>query len=310
VTELIIESNNADDAEKLEQIVIQTIDLLKSEIAKEFAQLKNDPDLVQQALGRYQERVMNELTTAYMPQRDGDKLIVFHYEGNPSQATTMGAVYVSGLLVELLLPTVQASREAARRSQSMNNLRQIMLAMLNHESARKTLPAHANYSADGKPLLSWRVHILPYMEQQTLYNKFHLDEPWDSEHNKQLIAQMPPVYLDPSSGLSTAEGKTRYLGVKGPGMVFNGTKDGVSIREIKDGTSNTIAILQVNNARAAIWTKPDDWELDEKNHMVGLSNSMHFAAGFCDGHILMLSDGIDLPTFKSMLTIGGGEQMP
>jgi hypothetical protein len=310
VTEFVVEANNTDDAEKLEQIFIQTADLFKAEIAKESERLLKDPEPVQQALGRYQQRLMNELTTAYMPKREGDRLNIFRYEGNPSQATTMGAVYVSGVLVALLLPAVQASREAARRSQSMNNVKQILLAMLNHHDARKSFPAHANYSADGKPLLSWRVHILPYLEQQALYNQFHLDEPWDSEHNKQLIAQMPLVYLDPSSGLSSGEGRTHYLGVKGPGMVFNGTKDGVSLREIKDGTSNTIAVLQVNNARAATWTKPDDWELDEKNPMVGLSNSVHFVAGFCDGHILMLSESIDLPMFKGMLTIGGGEQMP
>jgi hypothetical protein len=313
VTELVVEANNADDAEKLEDIVIKSVDMLKAEIAKEFAQLKNDPDPVQQALGRYQERVMNELTTAYMPSRDGDKLTVFHYEGNPSQATTMGAVYVSGVLVALLLPAVQASREAARRSQSMNNVKQILLAMLNHHDARKSFPAHANYSADGKPLLSWRVHILPFIEQQALYNQFHLDEPWDSEHNKQLIAQMPPVYLDPSSGLSTAQGRTHYLGVKGPGMVMNGTKDGVDMRQITDGTSNTIVVLQVNNARAATWTKPEDWELNENDPLAGLSGSMHpgvFGAGFCDGHVMMISENTDLPTFKGMLTIGGGERLP
>ena len=123
---------------------------------------------------------------------------------------------VSGILVALLLPGGASRREAARRSQSMNNMKNIMLALLNYESARKAFPAHANYSADGKPFLSWRVHVLPFnLEQQALYDQFHLDEPWDSEHNKTLIARMPEFYLDPSSGRLPAEGRTALLGREG-----------------------------------------------------------------------------------------------
>ena len=97
---------------------------------------------------------------------------------------------------------------------------QIMLGLLNFESARGAMPAHAVYSDDGKPLLSWRVQILPYLEHQDLYNQFHLDEPWDSEHNKQLVEQMPEVFRDPASKLTTADGKSNYLGVTGESAVY------------------------------------------------------------------------------------------
>src|SRR5690606_35040423 len=148
-------------------------------------------------------------------------------------------------------------REAARRTQSSNNLKQLMLALLNYESVYNQLPAHAIYSEDGKPLLSWRVAILPYIEEQALYEQFHLDEPWDSEHNKQLISQMPQFYLCPSVPLDPKEGKTTYLAPVGKDLYFDGTKDGMQLRKITDGTSNTIAIVDADDDAAVIWTKPD-----------------------------------------------------
>ena len=97
-----------------------------------------------------------------------------------------------------LLPAVQSSREAARRAQCVNNLKQIALAMHNYHSANNAFPQTRDLDEKGKPLLSWRVAILPYIEQQELYNKFKLDEPWDSPHNKALLKEMPPIYRCPS----------------------------------------------------------------------------------------------------------------
>ena len=122
-----------------------------------------------------------------------------------------------------------------------------MLALLNHDMMKRSLPAQANLGPDGKPLLSWRVHILPYMEQSELYSQFHLDEPWDSEHNRQLISQMPEIYRDPSSKLTTADGRTHYLGAAGDGRLFEkGANEGRDMTSIRDGTSNTIAVVQVD----------------------------------------------------------------
>src|SRR5690606_20312394 len=125
------------------------------------------------------------------------------------------------------------------------------------------------------------------------------------EHNKTLIAKMPEVFIDSSSKLTPEEGRTHYLGVKGAGMAFSGTADGRKIGEFTDGLSNTIAILQVNDDRATTWTKPDDWELDEQNVMKGLAGSMHpggFVAGYADGSVRMISEGIDKEAFKALLT--------
>ena len=99
-----------------------------------------------------------------------------------------------------------------RGGQCINNLKQIGLAMHNYHARHKTFPPAYTVDKDGKPLLSWRVLILPYLEQDALYKEFHLDEPWDSEHNRALIDRMPTTYLCPGGSSKRADrGKTTYL---------------------------------------------------------------------------------------------------
>lgn len=96
-----------------------------------------------------------------------------------------------------IIDAIAQAREAARRSTCKNNLKMIGLAMHNHHSVHGQFPAAASMSTDGKPLLSWRVQLLPFLNAASLYNEFKLDEPWDSAHNKKLIAQMPAVFACP-----------------------------------------------------------------------------------------------------------------
>ncbi len=122
---------------------------------------------------------------------------------------------------ELVAVPIRQAREAARRSQCTNNLKQIALAMHNYHARHNTFPPAYNKSPDGKPLLSWRVQILPFLDQKALYDEFHQDEPWDSPHNKTLISRMPVVYSCPSGSRTPArEGKTSYLTPRGPATIF------------------------------------------------------------------------------------------
>ena len=110
---------------------------------------------------------------------------------------------ISGVLLGMLLPAVQQVRQAARQVTATNNMRQLVLAEHNHQSLTQKFSGTGLTEETGAGL-SWRVHLLPYLEQQTLYEQFKLDEPWDSEHNKQLIPLMPEIY---AAGLgSKAEG--------------------------------------------------------------------------------------------------------
>lgn len=309
LTELVVTANNEADAQQLVFMFESHKQQMTAQAAAEAQQALASDDPVEQARGRYIERMIKFGDQQFQLNREGAELILVRTDVHSAEGNQLVYIATVGTLVGLLLPAVQAAREAARRNTSMNNLKQIMLAMHNYHDVKKSFPAHAIYSADGKPLLSWRVSLLPYMEQRALYEQFHLDEPWDSEHNKKLIEQMPEVFLDPSSGLLLADGKTHYLGVKGEGLFFDGTANGRNTDSITDGTSNTIAVVQVDDANAVIWTKPDDWELDADDPLAGIG-SLHagiFLAVFCDGRVQAISNAIDGDTFKSLLTVGEGE---
>ena len=309
--ELTVDANSEADADRISELIEEAIAIYQNATAEIAQKLLAEEDPIAQAMGRYQQRISPIWAEQMVPQRNGTRFTVISSEQIEEDGGQLTTVAVAGVLVALLLPAVQAAREAARRNTSMNNLKQIMLAFHNYaDRMNGQMPAHAIHSDDGKPLLSWRVQILPYLEENALYNQFHLDEPWDSEHNRALVAQMPDVYLDPSSRRAIEEGRTHYLGVKGAGFAFDGTEKGKSFREIRDGTANTIMVVQVNDERAAIWTRPDDWELDPKDLMRGLSSSLHpggFLAGWFDGHVSFISESIDEDWFQRLLTIAGGE---
>ncbi len=191
---------------------------------------------------------------------------------------------------------------------SKNNLKQIAIAFHNYHDTNKTFPPAASTDKDGKALLSWRVHLLPYLDQAPLYRQFHLDEPWDSEHNKTLIEKIPPVFVAPlQRGLAKA-GKTVYLVPTGAGTVFDG-KVGLGLRDIKDGTSNTILAVEAHQDAAVIWTKPDDLAIDFKTPLKNLKSA--FADGFhvamCDGVVRHHKDTIPDEVLAALFTRAGRE---
>jgi hypothetical protein len=210
----------------------------------------------------------------------------------------------NGKVQEALDGLTQVAGKSARRSNVANDLKQITLAMHNYHDAFKTFPPGANVDINGKPLLSWRVHILPFLEYQKLYAKFKLDEPWDSENNKKLIDQMPEQYL--GFGSSMKEGKTSILGFVGPGALFPKPGEPVRINDIKDGTSNTIMCICAPTSQAVVWTKPDDLSITDANLLskVGVDNIL---AAFCDGSVRTIPMPTTLKALLPYITINGRE---
>ncbi len=173
-------------------------------------------------------------------------------------------IAIIGVLVALLLPAVQAAREAARRMQCQNNLKQIGLALLNYESTHKQFPSGYLSDLDASkndtgPGWGWATLILPQMEETTLFNSIHIDRPIEDSSNTARLSVIPN-YLCPtedfrrtwtaksSSGTAICDvGESNYVGVygtgepgsDGDGMFFRNSK--VTVKDITDGTSKTLA---------------------------------------------------------------------
>jgi uncharacterized protein DUF1559 len=199
------------------------------------------------------------------------------------------------------------AREATMRADNNKNLKQLSLGLLNYANLKKHLPGPAIRSKDGKPLLSWRVAILPYLDKKELYQAFHLDEPWDSEHNKKLLWQMPAVYRHPNDDPNSTNAS--YFMPVGKGTIGE-NPDGCPLADVRDGASKTIMI--VSTKRSIPWTKPEDIEIDfdPSKRLPKFGGNMGggvFSAAFVDGHVNGISEAIDERLLSALLTIAGGE---
>jgi hypothetical protein len=209
---------------------------------------------------------------------------------------------------------VRQIRDAGGRTQRTNNLKQIALAMHNyHDAYRGFPPAGINTikSKDGRPLLSWRVAILPFIEEDQVYRQFDLNLPWDHPHNQKLIEKMPNIYVVP--GVKHKVGMTHYQVFVGPGTVFEVRKDrppvgliNARMADILDGTSNTLMVVEA--ADPVIWTKPDDLPYDPKQPLPKLGVFRDgFYAALCDGSVRFLRRNVPEQTLRALITRNGGE---
>lgn len=190
---------------------------------------------------------------------------------------------------------------------SSNNLKQIALAVISYADEHKgQLPADIR-DKDGKVLLSWRVLLLPYLEEGPLFKQFKLDEPWDSPTNRKLLERMPKVFASPRVTVKAA-GHTVYQGFAGPGALFEPGRTLVFPASIPDGTSNTILAVEASTAQP--WTKPADLPFDEKKDLpdVGKAYGSKPLAALCDGSVRTLDLTKTSPqTLKAAITTSGGE---
>lgn len=297
---LALLSPNENAAENLDQLINKLLDTGQEILLSEVTSELDGDDPIQQATAQYSQRIAKKMLDILRPERKGRVLTIAHETDNQMQIATIG------VLVALLLPAVQAAREAARRMQSSNHMRQIAIAMHTYHGEHGTFPPRATYDDDGKPLLSWRVHLLPYLDQGQLYEQFHLDEPWNSEHNRKLLDQMPALYRNPSA--TSEPNKASYLVPVGDGTIFE-TTEGTSLAKITDGSSNTILVLEVNNEASTIWTKPDDLTIDPEDPLAGLGTAHPggFQAALADGSVQFIPATLDPETFRRLLMMADGK---
>jgi prepilin-type processing-associated H-X9-DG protein len=210
----------------------------------------------------------------------------------------------SGVLVALLLPALQAARESARRMQSTNNLKQICLALHNYNDVYGSLPPVVVADANGKPLYSGRVLLLPYLEQQPLYSQFDLTKPWDSPENIELSQSRLQVFADPSS--TSPPGFTDYLFVTGTQTIFEAGKT-TKFSDIIDGTSNTIMVVEVKSSGVS-WAEPGkDLDLSMVKALPQGNHPGGNIVGFADGSVRFVSKNVTPANIHALATKNGGE---
>jgi hypothetical protein len=275
---VVIQSKDASAARALRDVIGEGVDRLSREA------------LIREAVPEY-----DKLAPRLKPTIADDRLVLSFEAGSAG-------------LSDLLAAFAPKITESGDRRQCMQNLHLIGIALHNYHDVYTHFPAVANFDKNGRPLLSWRVHILPFVNQDALYKQFHLDEPWDSEHNKKLIERMPDVYRCPNMKRKLV-GKTTYLAPVGDSLMFTGTKDGVQMKEISDGTSNTIFIVDADDDHAVTWTKPDDLRIGINDPAAGLvgHHPGGFNALFADASVHFINRTIDPKVLWALFTRNGGE---
>jgi len=237
------------------------------------------------------------------------------------------AIALLGGIVAVVLPTTQQAREAARRTACKNNLKQISLALHNYHDAHGSFPPAYLADANGRRMHSWRVLLLPYLDGEALYSAYNFDEPWDSPGNLKLLSRMPDVYACPSSFSDEHgdEGYTTYVGVVGEGTAWPGP-GARRIREMRDGTSNTVHVIEYDSGGKIHWTEPRDLDFDEAVSILGADDSQwttghrnqtffrdtwyggrHVA--FADGGVRYVGVGLEGQVWLSLLNVDDGGPM-
>jgi type II secretory pathway pseudopilin PulG len=222
---------------------------------------------------------------------------------------------VVAIAIALLVPAVQKAREAARRTQSKNNLRQMGLALQNYHDTFNVLPPGGTFNADGKEMFGWQVMLIPYMDASTLWNRLDRSVPWDDVRNQDLFRTPYPYYINPL----VADGKTTdsrgfVLSHYAGNQYLFFSNSAVSFNDLSDGLSQTIEAGEIF-ADFLPYAQPGNW----RHPRNGIHrNPQSFGCPHAEGALILMADGrvhwipkeINEWVFYALGTPAGKEDIP
>lgn len=213
------------------------------------------------------------------------------------------SVPIAALLGQGLIETLEFKRLSNERFSSQYKLREVHEAIEKYTKEKGTFPLREIQSDDGESLLSWRVALLPYLGYESLYNKFHLNEPWDSPHNSMLVKEMPSIYRNSEKALS--EGYTTFVAPYGATdakrkTVWDIVPRGLS--EISEEEQGSILLVEVNGEAAVPWSSPDDFNVSLQDLRTVLRDPPEGnGVVFLDGSTDYISNAISTVTLLELL---------
>jgi prepilin-type processing-associated H-X9-DG protein len=228
----------------------------------------------------------------------------------------LGIVAVLALLVTsgVVLPRLRAKQEEGQRQLCLSNLHVIGMALQSYRGDHGVFPPAYIADADGKPMHSWRVLILPYLQHQALYEQYDFDEPWNGPNNSKLASKLEfPIFACPSNG---QDQQAHFLAVVGPDTDWPGDH-ALDIDQITDGLANTIAVVEIA-APGVPWADPRDLTFEEALRGINQIESPNGISSphdggvnvlFFDGHVEFLPNDTPRATLRALLTVNGGEKI-
>lgn len=296
---IVSQSHSDDDAKQAESGFMTALSLLRAGLSTARGALAKNSSLEHPLPLANLDFIDGVLERAQVGRRDTQAGVGISLDAKASQS-----------LVALALPAVSAGVDNQRASAGINNLRQIGLAFHNYHDAYKVFPSATQIGPKNVPH-SWRVTLLPFLEQKELYDSYRQDEPWDSPHNRQLLDKIPEVYRSGNDQRSSTN--TSYFTLTGPTTIFRGGEsDRPHIANILDGTSNTILIVETK--RPVPWTKPEDIPFDPEKPLPELGgwNSNGFRVTMADGSVQFIPKNLDPEIIRRLIMAadGGPVQLP
>jgi len=226
----------------------------------------------------------------------------------------LGVAMLSLVMLYGLWPTFKGLKDRRDTIACMSNLQRIAIALNAYAKDHGTYPTPVVKDAAGKPLYSWRVLLLPYIDEQNLYSNFQLNEAWDSPNNAAWIAQCPSVYISPGSAGNVSQ--ANYVLITGAGTIFPSTGP-LKPAQISDGLERTLLVVETNNMINE-WSKPFDIDVTKLNPSIGASGNDKIGGTHTEGATAVFADGqpawlsVDLPStiVGAAITPNGNESIP